>query len=281
MSPSKSNELTEHELGFIDYLVSAWGEFDHSYVPPRNKVRWECKSLADAAKKYVWRKACSENNRKLLNALAEKLINCLDNHQESGCHELHHVCLEILEWGGVEGVSSAWLRVSCAEGTLRKKIHEAVELLKEGTIHQDWKRFNGKDLVMNSGLTKIYALADRNNIPIYDGRVGAGLGLLVRKHLEEQKSNLNEVPAELAFRWGAGQTAPKKGIQHSRDPSNEVYQFKMLRSSEQDHENCCWRAGRIMREVVSKLNSSPPSSGVDLLDLGDALFMIGRIVHSP
>ncbi|MGH8612929.1 MAG: hypothetical protein ACREYF_13140 [Gammaproteobacteria bacterium] len=119
---------------------------------------------------------------------------------EWSCHELHHLCLEILEWGGFEGVSSKWLRESGADKSLREKINKAVELLKR-PARQDWLCFDGNDLVMNSGITKIYALAAPNDIPIYDGRVGAGLGLLVRKYLEQCNPSPDTVPRIGACHW--------------------------------------------------------------------------------
>lgn len=273
-------EFTCHEKYFIEYLVVAWNEYTHSYKAPREKGLWSCNSLEDAALKYKWKKLHRADNKKLLNELSKKLAVLLNKPDDSDCHDLHHVCLEILEWGGVEGVSSAWLRMSCSTNTLRDKINSAVELLKTGPFHKDWDRFNEIDLVMNSGLTKVYALADQEHIPIYDGRVGAGLGLLVRKYLEKAEHKTDEVPTELGFRWGAGQTAQKKGIQHPRNPSNNFYKFDSLRPGKDDHAVCCWRAGRLLREVVIKINSSRlHADKISLSDFGDALFMIGRIVH--
>ncbi|MFN3792931.1 hypothetical protein [Massilia sp.] len=82
------------------------------------------------------------------------------------------------------------------------------------------------DLWMNSATTKVYAAADpEGKTAIYDGRVGAALGMLVRQFLERQA--LAEVPAELAFRWGAPQSTKQEALR-TRDPSNEHYVFKKL-----------------------------------------------------
>jgi len=271
------DQLINHENGFSEYLVDAWSEFRHSYWPPKGNIEWKCSSLEDACKQYEWVGLDREKNNAKLDDLSSRLRQCLQA-ESSDNHELHHICLEILEWGGVEGVSSAWFRESCSERTLRQKINDAVEVLKEGRNHKDWNRFDNKDLVMNSALTKVYALADPDNIPIYDGRVGAAMGLLARKYLENLASPPEKVPPELQFRWGAGQTAVKKEVQNPRNPSNDRYKFEKLRPSRNDHEEWCWRTGKILQIVVRGINAK---SGriVQMRDLDDALFMIGRIAH--
>lgn len=272
------DELTDIEKGFVDYFVKAWGDFNHSYIPPKSKKRWSCTSLADAAKIYIWKKANRGEKNKQLQDLSSRLRKFLDPEQKSDHHDLHHICLEILEWGGVEGISSAWMRVSCSNGVLGEKINKAVELLKAGPDHKEWTRFSSTDIVMNSGLTKIYALADPDNIPIYDGRVGAGMGLLARKYIEQLCPGPKGVPKELAFQWGEGQRPTRKGVQHPRDPSSKDFVFNKLRPSENDHELCCWRTGRILRAVVKKINEGGQQK-VTMRDIEDALFMIGRVVY--
>lgn len=189
-------------------------------------------------------------------SFSQRLQGCLQKADDTNSHNRHHVCLEVLEWGGVEGVSSKWLRESCADASLRCRINKAVDLLKAGPTHSEWDRFDGEDLVMNSGVTKIYALAAPEHIPIYDGRVGAGLGLLVRKCLEERY--VNEVPDERCFPWGAGQATSQKRAAHLRNPSCPPYTFPCLwrggRNPDRYHAKWCWRAGRILREAVKKLN---------------------------
>jgi len=68
-------------------------------------------------------------------------------------------------------------------------------------------------LRMDSGLTKIYALASEKSI-IYDDRVGAALGLLSRKYLES--INETEVPPELKF---------MRSNKSERNPSTTVFRF--------------------------------------------------------
>lgn len=282
ISVATEEEFTCYGQAFIDYLVGAWIKFEHTYIDRRSGVEWQCRSLEAAAGKYQWNRGGRETTRSRLEELSERLQRCLSEVRESSYHELHHVCLEILEWGGLEGVSSAWLRESCADKGLRQKINKAVELLKR-PVRQNWLCFDGNDLVMNSGMTKVYALAAPDHIPIYDGRVGAGLGFLVRKYLQQCDPRPNTVPDELCFPWGAGQATSQKRATHPRNPSCPPYTFPCLRSGtnpDGDHAKWCWRAGRILRKAVKEINAKPPQQRVTLRDLEDALFMIGYDVRN-
>lgn len=277
MAESGNLDLSQHEIEFSKFLLKSWNNFEHGYT--KRGKKWECTSLKDA--EYEWGGMDKAANRKVLEELSSKLDTCLERSPEFSSHALHHVCLEILEWGGVEGVSSKWLRESCDQGLLHNKINKAIELLKAGPEHGEWHRFDNHDIVMNSALTKVYALADPKNIPIYDGRVGAGLGLLVTFYLEGLSCPPDEVPAELQFRWGAGQTAPKKGIQHPRNPSTGCYKFNKLRTDTDDHAVWCWRTGRVLRHAVELINNNEikKPNPVELRDIEEALFMIGNAVH--
>ncbi|BAZ93742.1 glycerol uptake facilitator and related permeases [Thiohalobacter thiocyanaticus] len=272
------DKMTDHEVGLVEFIVQAWNKFDHAYQPPKGEPEWKCTSLNNACKQYKWGKLTREENNKKLDDLSGRLQECLVDASLNN-HKLHHVCLEILEWGGVEGVSSAWFRESCENGVLREKISKGVKLLKEGPSHDDWERFDNEDLVMNSALTKVYALADPDNIPIYDGRVGAAMGLLVRRYLKQLAPRPCEVPEELAFRWGGGYTQRGSRARHPRNPSEPPYKFECLRSSKNDHEEWCWRTGRILRQVVDTINNDPGRENISMRDLDDALFMVGRIVR--
>jgi hypothetical protein len=65
---------------------------------------------------------------------------------------------------------------------------------------------------------------------------------------------------------------------HPRNPSNDHYKFEQLRPKKNDHEEWCWRTGKILRRVVQKINAKS-GQAVQMHDLDDALFMIGRIVN--
>lgn len=74
---------------------------------------------------------------------------------------------------------------------------------------------------MNAGLTKFFALACNRSI-IYDGRVGAALGLLVRHYCAA--NGLAKVPDVLQFRW-ASQNSSKPETRLNRNPSVSSLKF--------------------------------------------------------
>ncbi len=83
---------------------------------------------------------------------------------------------------------------------------------------------NGDGPRMNAGLTKYYSIAC-DGVLIYDGRVGAALGYLVRKFCISHE--LERVPEPLAFRWGAqNSSSPHAAL--NRDPSLGNFNFPRL-----------------------------------------------------
>jgi hypothetical protein len=132
------------------------------------------------------------------------------------------------------------------------------------------KKRTGLYARMNAGFTKYYALAC-DDVIIYDGRVGAALGYLVR--LFCQRDGRRSVPMCLRFRWGAGRS------QRKRDPSDQHFQFPQLSSNSEN----LWaesnvRANWILRAAIEKATLTGPAwcSGVEgLRRVEAALFVIG------
>jgi hypothetical protein len=115
--------------------------------------------------------------------------------------------------------------------------------------------------LMNSAMTKVYAFADpEERLAIYDGRVGAALGLFVVCLCERQK--LEAVPSELAFAWHDG-----RGRKNRRNPSQGLLKFPRL-GEHQLHASNMRRASRV-------LNSAAQQAGCSVQDMERALFMIG------
>src|SRR3569833_2813776 len=97
---------------------------------------------------------------------------------------------------------------------------------------------------MNSALTKVYAIGDsEDRLPIYDGRVGAALGILVVSYCRTK--SIEEVPTELLFGFFDSQSPSKQG---SRNPSRDRYAFKIL-GDDSFHANCMWRCRRVLEAV--------------------------------
>jgi hypothetical protein len=121
---------------------------------------------------------------------------------------------------------------------------------------------------MNAGYTKYYALAC-DDVVIYDGRVGAALGLIAKTFCKS--NDIYPLPNELAFRWGAQNG--KNPL--NRDPSDAIYKFGRLPA-----EGAAWaewniKASWLLNSALNKSNS-PWCSGLDgLRRIEAALFVIG------
>jgi hypothetical protein len=134
--------------------------------------------------------------------------------------------------------------------------------------------------MMNSGFTKIYALFIDDFI-IYDGRVGAALGLMVREFCEE--SRLRGVPKELEFAWGRGKTTTyEPSSLNRRNPSNARYVFPELSNNPRRHLENNIRANWLLRDILNRTKSKFGKLDQDLqmLALESALFMIGDDVRA-
>jgi hypothetical protein len=262
---------TPCETHFIDYLCKYWVA-PSSYLVMHASSSGNGKRLVtvnenieDMSKRYTWRGddfAQAVLNARTMSITFREVLN-----SDGNCHELHHQCLAILEWGGLPGVASSWLRNSCSDGTLRGKVVQAVTILKQGGTFVE---FDGERLLMNAGVTKIYAMAAPDDLIIYDGRVGAALGLLVRRSLV---FGATAVPDELQFPWGSGQGKYTQRKVSSRNPNRDGFNFPYFDNSDASHARWCHKASAILREVRDKL-SGPP-----LRQLEMGLFMIGYAVN--
>ena len=121
---------------------------------------------------------------------------------------------------------------------------------------------------MNAGFTKIYALLC-DSFVIYDGRVGAALGLIEKKFYNDENIPQSEI---LSFRFGK-----TKNPKVNRNPSDETYEFKALHSSNPIHTTNNIKANWILDKAISSLPNtiSFGSCKAPLRALEAALFMIG------
>lgn len=231
---------------------------------------WWCHSLSEAFFHYSWPEDPQPNSFQHIAARLRQALAVKD--QAATRHE----CLAIFKWGGVarktNDKSRVWVEDQYQKKTLCQSIMQATQLLQPGSS-QALGAFDGRGLLMNAAMTKVYAAADPANIIIYDGRVGAALGLLARSWLV--MSHIAGVPADLAFRWGRGQGSAK------RDPSLGGYSFPELYSpsTKTHHKDAVWAgqvrlAGQLLKQMIV-LNSSIASIG----DIEKALFMIGFSVE--
>lgn len=293
----KSTGLTANQLSFAHYLADLWGKQEkpvglggcipeagvagilHCYRVTRSRYwkpwrarvaspvqHWWCRSLGEAALHYSWSDTLPPNS---FLCIAGRLRQALAASDEGAARQ---ACLDIFTWGGVAqkptDKSRVWLEFQYGRRTLCQSIKQAVHLLQPDSA-LSLTAFDGKELLMNAAMTKVYAAADPSSIIIYDGRVGAALGLLVRYWLE--MSGIGSVPSDLAFRWGVGRSEVK------RDPSCRNYRFSSLYlpSTKSAHQDEVWAS--LVRKAGGILKQMKALSG-DIASIGDvekALFMIG------
>lgn len=243
-----------------------------------NVTEWWCESLSQACKHYSWSESTSCGT---FGDIAARLRLALAHEDNASAMK---ACLDIFEWGGValkpSDRSRVWVRTQSQDGSLVQRIKEAVTLLQPDS-EQPLLRFDGKVLLMNSAMTKVYTAADETgNVVIYDVRVGAALGLLARRLLESL--DLNQVPSELAFRWGAPATVTA-AKQRTRDPSKGKLHFECLPNPSANPEADYTRAklvrstSKLLNQVV--MNLAALGETVCITDLERALFMLGYDVR--
>lgn len=268
------SKLTPHEEGLSTIIANAWrGPFVHSFHMPQRKGNaavwwnwrkqkgfvsetWTCSSLSDAAKQYAWDDIAKPSSE----TLRQNIINSI--HRQD-VESLRTVCLAIFKWGGVgrrpADPSRIW--VTTTHGSdLIAGVTRAVELLKGNDDPAQF--FDGKSLLMNSAMTKVYAFADPIRfLVIYDGRVGAALGLFVIQYCRSKGET--SVPAELNFGWH--DSIAGKGL---RNPNRENYRFSRLTKGDAFHASCMWRANRILSIAAQKARCTS-------LELERSMFMVG------
>ncbi len=102
---------------------------------------------------------------------------------------------------------------------------------------------------MNAGFVKIYSLLCDYCV-IYDGRVGAALGLLTRQFCEA--TGRTEVPSMLAFAFGTPKEAPNTKDAKVRDPSHGTLRFPRLRPDARFHTVQVMRANWFVRRAQDR-----------------------------
>lgn len=261
---------------FADWLSKRWASepFCHRYIQrekgrsrERQKRVWMIDNLREAKEGYTWNRKSLADNESDVAELRKRLLNALAERDE---FEALNASFDILKWGKVftptkngERASVVWLKQAHADRNLCLKLTDSVAVLKQGNCH----RFDGKDLMMNSGITKIVSFADpEDRLIIYDGRVGAALGYLARLFLKQR--GISEVPSDLLYGWGGAKT---KGV--NRNPSTEDYKFPGLwQGAEKDrsHARMMFLASQLI-EKARHLTSPQTTSR----DWEAALFMVG------
>ena len=251
---------------FATYIAQNWSRA--SWAVPALKSS----NLSELKDNYHWNGATYLENQKELIELSESLQGALAKGLNPRART---VCIDIFKWGGVlpknyTGKLSNGNLI--ARSTLAKKIDKetqagslcewilsSLETAKSG----NFERFNALGFVSNSSMTKIHALADpEERFVIYDSRVSAALGFLVKGFLRSK--NINSTPDQLKF----GYTPPSQSGR-IRDPRDQNYDFtRYLRYDLHVKYNVL--ASQICQQASEQLD------GVSSRDIEASLFMLGQ-----
>jgi hypothetical protein len=255
-----SSQTVRDFITWVEMPLDTPRAFIHSYIKKKGKKVYEFDSLYSAYEKYDWPYSIDEYSISLITGIADS--------DEQACVS---ACHDILKWGGVFRGNGD--RVSRLGQNLSSYLRSVRERLALDLLSKDYF-FPG--MQMTSGFSKIYS-AYIDDYIIYDGRVGAALGLLVKKFCIH--NNLPCVPHELRFSWARGlESNTASGSISRRNPSCDKYKFPELvyyRPEEYLENNI--RANWLLSAISE--NTKSKFSGIDkphrLRSLEQALFMIG------
>lgn len=254
---------------------------------------WSCVGFYNAHQQYKWKSIRYDNNQNIttycetrdyLSGLSIKLRNAIKNNDSDACKSL---CIEILKWGGVDKDNIAQ-NIKKLDDDLAGYLLAVKNFLNspslDSEIEFEYQSKNGEvySLNLDSGTTKIYSLIAKNFI-IYDSRVGAALGMLVREWSQESSVN-HLIPKELMFTWG-GAIKKVNGINiETRNPNNGVrpamLNFGRASSLKRfsDNVQSSWLLSKLLENDnrCGKFIDIPKESRIHAFE--SALFMLGYAV---
>lgn len=275
---------------FVDFVAALikGAPFHHAYhchdrrLPPGYETRFGRRfsvcCIEEAFDRYFWASGDFNENQVALNSIRGEVLAAIRAEQTpDGVASALNAIKKVMYWGaGGNSKASLYARnVDWAESKgrmLPDLLREGRECIENDT--PDLSRFAADGARMNAGYTKYFALACRESI-IYDGRVGAALGLMVRRFCETTKRA--NVPGLLEFGWcpqNHRKDTPSAG--RRRDPSLNGYRFPQLTPSQpQKWAKLNIAANWILIEAAKDARSSWCSGPDYVRRLEAALFMIG------
>jgi hypothetical protein len=273
---------------FVTYLVDKLdgSKFSHSYAVRDRRIPVgyagfdspsliKIDSLEDAFNKYWWNRDGFEKNDNKLQEISLIIRSAIEKECSEAANEIcRNAIHEVLKWGaGGTGQSLYTSNMDWADA----QSHKLVERIQTGRKVMSsqipdvsiFSKENGPR--MNAGFTKYYALAC-DDVVIYDGRVGAALGMLVRDFCTIE--NLDEIPAELAFRWGAQYSKdPARAL--NRNPSNGKYIFPRLPAGGAIWAECNIKANWILKSAKDRVTSEWCGASDGMRKIEASLFTLG------
>ena len=252
-------------ISWLENILDTPQSFVHGYYHKKKRKRYDFDNLFSAYESYDWDRDYT------IEELSDILMKSIVESDEKSCED---TCYKILEWGGVKNkgnkdrISALSPNVCTYLLAVQKRLEMDLPSSEYSTPEMHMTSGFPK-IHMTSGFSKIYS-ACNDQYMIYDSRVGAALGLLVRKFCEDK--DLKNVPCELQFAWTNG-----RGEQE-RNPNHGRYEFPKLRSNKKgEYLGHNIRANWLMSEVAksTKSNFARLEPHFRLRALEQALFMIG------
>lgn len=258
-----------YPISFRGKGALAWYSWRVKNAPAKPDYWW-CGSLSEAALNYSWTHYSGGSFEQLSSALQSAM-------RMGSPMYVAAVCCKILDWGGVRHRPNAarvdWILDAYQAGALIADIEKAVSGLRD-SLNSELDHLFGKTyprIPMTSGTTKIFAAASmvvgcsgtmpKQDVLIFDGRVGAALGLLSRQVMH------GNVPVEFRFPWGHGAR---------RNPSCDHVRFPSITTlTDARRAEFARLASRCIQQVIGKYG---PSS--EFVDAEKALFMVGYDVNT-
>lgn len=279
---NQSVYLSQPEVkGFVEFMVKVLNgshqlNFPYSFHPNHAPSCFNGKfglvgtaaTLEDLFNRYWWDRQYYIHNSTVLQCLQKSLgISISGNHPVTS--NIIKAVKGVMDWGVTPRAAAHNMAWAARQGNgLAKAL-----IAGQAQLNSDSPNFSVFQVIrMNAGYTKVFSLICENII-IYDGRVGAALGWLVRQFLVSAKPNhFGPVPESLAFLWGSGRGG------HLRNPS--VGELNFLRLANNSHGSQAWarvnvHASWILQDALSKSSSSWCSDPYGLRKIEAALFMLG------
>ena len=246
----------------------------HQYT--KNGSLWTCDSLHDAFCQYEWNGLDWKCTKAILDTYRTDL-QCAFNNKY--ILDIIDVCDKILTWGHVKPHNSAYLHNHKA--FIIKEIQHMKNILFIDQLPSNISTFHGhpkNTYRMNAGFMKIYSLLCDYRI-MYDSRVAAALGLLVRNFCNTKK--YTTIPHLLKFGWCAWRKPGNNPT--NRNPNQNSHNIKFpvasvfprLSSNPLRYTRHVMKASWILELALTKKPNKFSTGQDGFHELAAGLFMIG------
>lgn len=273
--------IQEDVQSFIRWVNSKSipNSFIHQYFHKNSRKDWTCNSIFNAFENYDWpfkafnpvtkQTVVGRSFKESTEYLDQVSIGLRQAIKANDQHLAMQYCEAVLAWGGVLAGNRKRLDVVAGGNAVIPCLKEAQEILNPAMFDSN---DNLKGIHLNSGFSKIYSLII-DDFVIYDGRVGAALGLLVRMFHED--TGRQTIGSELSFYYGIKKG--ESGAESTRNPSKAPYTFKALNTNVPtyiyNNMKANWLIKAIAHHPDSAFRTLPAQECMRALEA--ALFMVG------